>query len=94
MSTWKEGILLVFIGILATSSGQDCMVTVEGISEVKPCIFPWIFNGNEYASCIPDQDDSDRKLYCITEKLEDGIEAILGQWGYCPESCSQLKVNS
>lgn len=94
MSSNQEFILLMFIGFLAISKGQECMVTVEGTSDVKPCIFPWKFNGNDYAGCIPDPDDSDGKLYCITEKLEDGIEAILGQWGYCPESCSQLKVNS
>ena len=87
----QKGILLLLFSIFATSNGQDCMVTVQNENIIKPCIFPWTFHGKEYHGCIHDVDDPDGKYYCITEPLQDGIEAELGQWGYCPEHCPKEK---
>lgn len=57
------------------------------VPTVKPCVFPFIFEGAEYHTCINNLDVMGR-YWCVTEIDRYG-EKIKGQWGYCvqaPES--------
>ncbi len=55
---------------------------------MKPCIFPFKFNGETYNKCT-DVNDPDDRLWCST-KIDDSGNHVQsgGFWGHCGQDCN------
>jgi len=63
--------------------------TKSGPSPNKPCIFPFMWNGETYYECPIDLDDSSQR-WCST-KVDLNGKHITGEghWGHCNSKCNQ-----
>ena len=70
------------------SRHQACQ-TKSGPSPNKPCIFPFMWNGETYYECPIDLDDSSQR-WCST-KVDLNGKHITGEghWGHCNSKCNQ-----
>ena len=66
---------------------EDICTTIRGPRPDKPCVFPFIFNGESKTNCIKGQ--LRPEPWCAT-KVNDDNEYIRGEWGICGESCFNL----
>ena len=61
--------------------------TIRGPRPDKPCVFPFIFNGENKATCI--KGHLRPEPWCAT-KVDGANNYIRGEWGFCGESCLDL----
>ena len=61
--------------------------TIRGPRPDKPCVFPFILNGETKTSCIKGR--LRPEPWCAT-KVDDANGYIRGEWGICGESCNDL----
>ena len=64
--------------------------TIRGPKPDKPCIFPFIFNGENETTCVKGR--LRPEPWCST-KVDDSNNYIRGEWGFCGESCLNLGTN-
>ena len=63
---------------------ETACTTIRGPRSDKPCVFPFVFNGESKTTCIKGR--LRPEPWCAT-KVNDANEYIRGEWGICGDSC-------
>jgi len=69
----------------------ECLNTIGGPGEGKPCIFPFTFakTGKKYTECTT---DGGHEYWCSTKVDDEGFH-LSGNWGECGEGCPGVPLN-
>ena len=69
--------------------GGECKVTEKSSEEIKPCIFPFIYENNSYYGCTLDGPGEITVPWCSTKVDPLTLVHIPneGVWGDCNDSC-------
>lgn len=66
---------------------EFCSVVEKRSKELKPCKFPFKFDGKTYEKCTLENDPAN-KLWCSTNVDENGDHIRSGgYWGHCAQNC-------
>ncbi len=69
-----------------------CSVIEQREKKVKPCIFPFTYEGVTYNNCTI-VNDPDDKPWCSTNLDEDGNHVVSGRyWGHCDQDCNKISA--
>ena len=69
------GIVLIIITLLSNQSVElhaqrtNCRTTKDSRDPLKPCVFPFIFQGVKYDGCPPDEWKDENRRWCSTQVL-------------------------
>ncbi len=71
---------------------EFCSVTEQREKDVKPCIFPFTYEGVTYNNCTV-ANDPDNMPWCSTKVDEDGNHVKAGRyWGHCDPDCNEISA--
>ena len=92
-SSLLSTLIFTCLALNGVQSQQSCLVKEKKTGNLKPCIFPFIYNNKIYNGCT-DINDLEGKQWCSTKVDAKGIHVGKGKyWGHCRPDCEDHEEN-